>query len=384
MLKLKTKSITMASIAAAVAVFSTGCLDSGAKPGEASFVTKPSIDGGVTYPVVDGKMGPYYVNTQAQGLKINNGRLPTANEIAAWDKDVMPDGTGLPEGSGNAEDGEAIYDAQCVMCHGDFGSGGGGYPALAKGNAYELQKTLKNQRNLPDNDGPVRVFGSYWPVASTLWWYIRDGMPHTKSKTLSDDEVYSLVAYILNINEMEIDGEPVDYEYELDREKFLKIEMPNRDGFVPNIDGPEGPENVRKFYANPENFGAKKVNPAERCMTNCQTPTAVVTRIQNGGISDFLPPMAVEKDLPKPKDTDMGFNVKKSYQDNCMPCHGAAGMGAPVVGDKAAWGAVIAKGMDNVYKNGINGINGMPAKGGASVSDTEFKSLVDYMVNLSK
>ena len=184
MLKLNTKSITVASIAAAVAIFSAGCFDNGAKPGATSVVSKPSIDGGVYYLDANGKNGPYYVNNQHVGMKINNGRLPTDNELAAWDKDVMPDGTGLPEGSGTADDGEELYEAQCVMCHGDFGSGGGGYPALAKGNAYELQKTLKNQRNLPDADGPVRVFGSYWPVASTLWWYIKDGMPHTKSKIL--------------------------------------------------------------------------------------------------------------------------------------------------------------------------------------------------------
>lgn len=180
---------------------------------------------------------------------------------------------------------------------------------------------------------------------------------------------------------MKIDGVEVDDDYVLDREKFLKIKMPNRDGFVPKIDGPNGPENVRKFYANPANFGAQKVNPAERCMYDCQEKSVKIACIQHGGISDFLPPMAVAKDLPKPKDTDMGFNVKKSYQDNCMPCHGAEGMGAPVVGNKAEWTDYISEGMATVYKKGISG---MPPKGGASVSDTNFKSLVDYMVNQSK
>lgn len=374
----------MASVVTAAAIFSAGCFDSEAKPSGASSMAKQSIDGGVSYPIVNDKTGPYHVNTKAITMKINYGRLPTANELKAWDTDVMPDGTGLPEGSGTADEGGEIYDEKCVMCHGDFGSGGGGYPALSKGNAYELQKTLKNQRNIPDAEGPVRVFGSYWPVASTLWWYIKDGMPHTKSKTLTDHEVYSLVAYILSINEMEIDGVEVDDDYVLDREKFLKIKMPNRDGFVPKIDGPNGPENVRKFYANPANFGAQKVNPAERCMHDCQEKSVKIARIQHGGISDFLPPMAVAKDLPKPKDTDVGFNVKKSYQDNCMPCHGAEGMGAPVIGNKAEWADYISEGMATVYKKGISGINGMPPKGGASVSDTNFKSLVDYMINQSK
>ena len=385
MFKLDRKIIISASVALSVVLFSAGCLDGGASPKNTDAKSKASIDGGVFYPVVKDKTGPYLVNPQATGMKINNGRIPTANELAAWDKDVMPDGTGLPEGSGSVEEGEEIYEAQCIMCHGDFGSGGGGYPALSKGNAEELQKTLTNNRwKDPEADGPTRVFGSYWPQASTMWWYIRDGMPHTKSKTLSNDEVYALTAYMLNINEMSIDGVEVDDEYVLDREKFLKIKMPNRDGFIPSIDGPNALNNVRKFYANPSNFGAKKVKASERCMKDCQKVTATTRRIQNGGIKDFLPPMSVAKDLPKKEATDMGFNVMKSYQDNCMPCHGAEGMGAPVTGDKDAWKDVIDKGMSSVYKNALDGINGMPAKGGASVSDDELKLLVDYMIKKSK
>lgn len=65
-------------------------------------------------------------------------------------------------------------------------------------------------------------------------------------------------------------------------------------------------------------------------------------------------------------------------------CHADASMGAPAVGDAKAWAAVTAKGMDAVYHNGINGINGMPPKGGADLSDADFKSVVDYMISQSK
>jgi len=256
-------------------------------------------------------------------------------------------------------------------------------PALSKGNAYDLHKTLTNQRIKPDTDGPVRVFGTYWPQASTLWWYIKDAMPHPMTDSLSDDEVYALVAYILNINEFEIDGEEVDDEYVLNREKFLKIKMPNVDGFEPKIDGPNGPENVRKYFANPKNFGAIKLKDAsERCMSNCQEKTAKVVYIQGAGISDFHPPLSSVRDLPK--EENKGFSAEKVYTESCAMCHGADGMGAPVVGDKVAWAAVTSKGMSKVYSNGINGINGMPPKGGADLSDNDFKSIVDYMVNKSK
>ncbi|MBA1433026.1 MAG: c-type cytochrome [Epsilonproteobacteria bacterium] len=380
MFKLNKKLLISISAAAALSLGLTACMESAAPAGNTP--SKASIDGGVTYTVVNGKTGPYYVNEKAHSGVIKFGRTPTKEEYEEWNSDIMADGTGLPEGEGTAEEGSDIYDEKCVMCHGDFGSGDGGYPALAKGNAYELHESLTNQRIKPDTDGPVRVFGTYWPQASTLWWYIKDAMPHPLTDSLTDDEVYALVAFILNTNEIKIDGEEVDDEYVLNREKFLKIKMPNRDGFEPNIAGPNGPENVRKFFANPDNFGAQKVKPSERCMHNCQEPTVKVIYIQNGGIKDFHPPLSNVKDLPK--EENKGFDAVKSYETNCAMCHSADGMGAPVVGDKAAWAAVLTKGKNKVYSNGIHGINGMPPKGGADLSDNDFKSVVDYMINNSK
>ncbi|MBE0499405.1 MAG: c-type cytochrome [Campylobacterales bacterium] len=384
MFKLDRKLIVSASAVTIAALFTAGCVKSEATagPAEATYANgKVTIDGGLYYPVVDGKTGPYLVNTQKQS-GFTYGRTPTANEIAAWDKDVMPDGTGLPEGSGSVEEGEEIYEAQCVMCHGDFGSGGGGYPALAQGNAYEGQKTLTNQRTTPDKDGPIRVFGTYWPQASTMWWYIQSGMPHPKTKSLSNDETYALTAYMLNLNQMEIDGELVDDDYVLDREKFLKIKMPNEKGFEPNIDGPTALEDVRAYYSVPENFGAQKVKPSERCMTDCQKETAKVATIQNGGISDFLPPISVVRDLP----VEEGETVagKDDYESSCAVCHVDSSMGAPAVGDKAAWEKLKGKGVDAILANAINGFGGMPPRGGTDLSDAKMKDAVDYMINASK
>lgn len=387
MFKLDRKLIISASVATAVAVLSVGCMTGNTEPkGQTTVNGKPTIDGGVIYPVVNEKTGPYYVNPQAaiDAKKIYNGRAPTQKELEAWDVDLMPDGTGYPDGEGSVEEGEALYEAQCVSCHGDFGSGGGGYPALSKGNAYSLQKTLTNNRyRNADGDGPTRVFGSYWPVVSTLFWYIRDGMPHPMSKTLTADETYALTAYTLNLNEIEYEGEMIDYDFVLNREKMMKIELPNRHGFEPNIDGPTAPDDVRAYFANPNNFGGKKVNPAERCMKDCQDETAKVTRISGAGISEFFPPMATERDLPKTEES-AGFNAKKSYEEACMMCHADTSMGAPAVGNASSWAVALEKGIDKVYANGINGINAMPPKGGAGLSDAEFKSVVDYMIDNSK
>ncbi len=355
---------------------------------------KKDISGGLYYPIKDGKTGPYYVNPQVykdsdvakneDGLKknYNNGRIPTNNELKAWNKDIMADGTGLPSGYGYVDEGETLYEAQCLSCHGDFGSGGGGYPALSAGRAKDMQRTLKNNRWLnPSEEGPSRVFGSYWPVASTMFWYIRDAMPHTKSKTLNNDETYSLVAYMLYINGMKVNGEIVNETFKLDRDKFLKINMPNRNGFVPDIDGPDGIENVREFFAYPQNFaGIRLTKEEEPCMKNCQQ-TDNVARV-DGGITDFEPPMSVVRDLP-PKSEDpehkVSFDVKGAYDNNCAMCH-ESGV-APAAGDKAGWTKFMKKGLAEVIKNGLEGTNmGMPALGGSSLSNDEFKQVVEYML----
>ncbi|MBO8086541.1 MAG: c-type cytochrome [Marichromatium sp.] len=355
---------------------------------------KKDISGGVYYPIKDGKTGPYHVNPQVYkdsnvakgegGLKVgyNHGRAPTDNELEAWNKDIMPDGTGLPDGYGYADEGEALYEAKCLSCHGDFGSGGGGYPALAAGKAKEMKRTLRNNRWLnPTAEGPVRVFGSYWPVASTMFWYIRDAMPHQKSKTLTDDETYSLVAYMLHINDMKVHGEIVNEIFKLDKEKFLKIQMPNRNGFVPDIDGPDGIENVRKFFENPQNYGGIRLAKGEEpCMKNCQQTDNIV-RV-DGGITEFEPPMSVARDLP-PEENDparkVTFDPQAAYANDCAMCHDNGV--APKAGDTAGWATFLEKGYPELLKNAIEGTNnGMPAMGGSSLNKEEFEQVIEYML----
>ncbi len=342
------------------------------------FNGKLVIDGGVYYPIVDGKTGSYYVNELAHKTPYNKGKRATANEQKAWDIDVMPDGTGLPEGSGSVEFGDEVYEEKCLSCHGDFGAGSGLYPRLTVGNAYEMHKTLTNQRVDPDTDGPHRAFGSYWPYASTLWWYIKTGMPHQAPMSLTTEEVYALAAYILHVNEMEIEGEEVDEDYVLDREKFLKIKMPNVDGFEPNINGPKGQDNARAYFNDPVNYGN-----GIRCMKNCFDGEPRVQRIAFA-LTDFSPPLDSTKTLPVVKDEKPAHSGKANYEASCAVCHATDAMGAPAVGDKKAWEAVMKKGIDAVKKNAIHGINGMPPKGGADLTDEQVNEIVDYMIEASK
>ena len=338
------------------------------------------VDGGVTYPIVNGMTGAYHANEKAHSAHVKYGKTATANEQAAWDIDIMFDGHGLPEGSGSVEDGDEIYEEKCASCHGDFGAGDGLYPSFAKGNAYEGQKSLTNQRGDGQEDGPIRNFGSYWPYASTAWWYIKTGMPHQAPMSLHDDEVYALVAYLLSINEITIEGEELDDEYVLDREKFKKIVMPNIDGFEPKIEGPKGQDNARAYFNNTANYGN-----GTRCMKDCIDGEPEIQRI-NRAIEDFEPALSSVRDLPAPAaDAKPEHPGKKAYDKSCSLCHATDAMGAPAVGAKAAWTKVMEQGLDTVYSNAINGKNGMPPKGGAmSLSDDAVKQIVDYMLEESK
>ena len=117
------------------------------------------------------------------------GKPITEAEIAPWDISIMPDGTGLPPGSGTAAQGAKLYAEQCSACHGDNGKGTDHGSAVAGGPpraSLDGGKTIRN----------------YWPYATTLFDFIRRAMPYPLPNSLSSDEVYALTAYILALNQL--------------------------------------------------------------------------------------------------------------------------------------------------------------------------------------
>ncbi|UWQ73145.1 c-type cytochrome [Leisingera sp. M658] len=150
----------------------------------------------------------------AYAEKFGLGRPALPEEIAAWDLDVAPDGTGLPAGSGDVFTGEEVFAEKCAVCHGDFAEGVGNWPKLAGG-----QDTL-------DHDDPLKTVGSYWPYLSTTWDYVNRSMPFGDAQSLSADEVYAIVAYILYSNDL------VDDEFVLSDGTFTDVKLPNAGGFI--------------------------------------------------------------------------------------------------------------------------------------------------------
>jgi cytochrome c len=139
----------------------------------------------------------------------------TPEEVAVWDISIGPDGAGLPPGSGSPQQGEVVYAAKCLPCHGEKGAG-------------KPNDQLVGGRDTLTGDQPaVKTVGSFWPYATTLFDYVRRAMPFDAPKSLSNDEVYAVCAYILQLNGI------VDRSAVMNAQTLRRVQMPNHDGFVP-------------------------------------------------------------------------------------------------------------------------------------------------------
>ena len=143
----------------------------------------------------------------------NFGKPIDEAAIAAWDISIMPDGAGLPKGSGTPAQGAPIFAEKCAACHGDNGKGGQAAALVSDQKIAGInagQKTIKN----------------FWPYATTIFDFIRRAMPFTSPRSLSDDEVYALTAYILAENKL------IGADETMDAQTLPKVKMPNRDNFI--------------------------------------------------------------------------------------------------------------------------------------------------------
>jgi len=186
-------------------------------------------------------------SSHAENRKYNIGKIATKIEIAGWDIDVRPDGVGAPKGSGNAIDGEEIYVNRCASCHGDFGEGVDRWPALVGGDG-----------TLASHD-PEKTTGSYWPYASTIFDYVYRSMPFGEAQTLTHDETYKIVAYLLNMNEI------IDENFVLSEKNIGKIKMPNASGFSL----PDPRPDVTKY------------KDGQPCMKNCNVPLKIIGKARD-------------------------------------------------------------------------------------------------------
>jgi cytochrome c len=188
------------------------------------------------------------------------GREATPNEVAAWDIDVRPDFVGLPKGSGSVDDGMGIWDSQCASCHGTFGESNEVFTPIIGGTTLEDQETGR-VASLTDPNQPQRSTLMKVPTVSTLWDYIHRAMPWTNPRSLSVDDTYAVLAYMLNL------GEIVDADFVLSNENIAEVQarMPNRNGMTMD-------------HGMWQRDGTPDVN-GSTCMTNCVETVEVTSTL---------------------------------------------------------------------------------------------------------
>ncbi|MFK7863102.1 MAG: c-type cytochrome [Pseudohongiellaceae bacterium] len=134
-------------------------------------------------------------------------------ELSEFDLIVSPDGSGLPAGNGSVKDGQVVFETKCAACHGLSGEGVSGNTVLVGGDMHSAEN-------------PLKTVGSYWPYATTVFDFIRRAMPANAPKSLSNDEVYQVTAYVLYLNGI------ISESTALDKASLSQIKMPNKDGFI--------------------------------------------------------------------------------------------------------------------------------------------------------
>ena len=154
-----------------------------------------------------------FVSGAADAQTPRLGKPISEADLAAWDISAMPDGTGLPAGNGTPAQGAKIYTEKCIVCHGENGKGGpfaalvGGAPLTT---GIDTPKTIAN----------------FWGYSTIVYDYIRRAMPYQQPRTLTNDEVYALTAYILALNKIIGENDAMN------AQTLPRVQMPNRDGFI--------------------------------------------------------------------------------------------------------------------------------------------------------
>ena len=151
----------------------------------------------------------------------NLGVPITPADIAEWNIDIEPDGAGLPPGGGTSDKGAAIFAERCALCHGE---GGRGATTTTSGAPSAPPVVSDMKRN--GIDDTTLTIANYWPYATTLFDYIRRAMPWTQPRSLTDEQVYALTAYILAQNTL------IDPSAVMNAESLPSVQMPNRNGFI--------------------------------------------------------------------------------------------------------------------------------------------------------
>jgi cytochrome c len=323
------------------------------------------------------------------------GRVATSAEVTAWDIDVRPDFKGLPKGSGSVEKGQIIWEAQCASCHGTFGESNEIFTPIAGGTSKEDLKTGR-VASLKDMKQPQRTTLMKVPTVSTLWDYIYRAMPWNAPRSLTPDDTYALVAFILSL------GEIVPDDFVLSDKNIAEIKMPNRNGMTtkhgfwnakdkPDVNGSACMHNCVPFVQ----IGSTLPDFARNAHENIADQNRMYGPYR--GVDTTKPPIkqlpgASGLGLAHAADTHSSAAKGPSAlfkNENCSACHAPnAKLVGPSIADitkKYAGQSAAIDQLSTKVKVGGAGVWGsipMPAQ--AQLSDEDRKALVAWMLSGGK
>lgn len=319
------------------------------------------------------------------------GRPATPAEIKAWDIDVRPDFKGLPKGSGNVERGQELFEDKCASCHGSFGESNEVFTPLIGGTTKDDVKTGR-VKGLATGELPQRTTFTKVATISTLYDYIYRAMPWTAPKSLKPDDVYAILAYLLNLAEI------VPGDFTLSDGNIADVQklMPNRHGMTTDHGMWPGPAASKGGIGNGGKPDVKNV----ACMKNCKTEVRIGSILPDyawdahGNLAEQNREMGPvrgmktgkEADRPKAGVAAAAGPMDLANKNGCMACHGVnnkiVGPGynevaARYKGQADAEGRLAAK-----VRDGGQGVWGsVPMPPNPQLKDEEMKALVKWILS---
>ena len=333
------------------------------------------------------------VASAAAGKFPGIGRPATSDEVRAWDIDVRPDFKGLPKGSGSVDQGQEIWEAKCASCHGTFGESNEVFTPIVGGTTVDDIKTGR-VASLTDNKQPQRTTLMKVATLSSLFDYIQRAMPWNSPRSLTPEETYAVLAYILSLAEI------VDADFTMSNENIAAVQqrMPNRNGMT--VD--HGLWNTR---------GSPDVK-AQECMKNCADSITILSflpdyaRDANGNLTEqnrvFGPYRGVDTTAPHlaalpGKDYGAASAVVVSptsaqalaqdlfRKNNCNACHSPTGkLVGPALAEIARKYKGQPEAIDKLVKkvrqggSGVWGVIPMPTHD--HVPEDDVKTIVTWVV----
>ena len=320
------------------------------------------------------------------------GRPATPAEIKAWDIDVRPDFKGLPKGSGSVDKGQELFEEKCASCHGTFGESNEVFTPLVGGTTKDDMKTGR-VKGLSSGELPQRTTFTKVATISTVFDYIQRAMPWTAPKSLKPDDVYAILAYMLNLSEM------VPGDFVLSDKNIADVQkiLPNRNGMTTNHGMWTGASAAKGGIGN----GGKPDTQNKACMKNCKTEVRIgstlpdYARTAHGELYDQNRPFGAVRGTKTlgaeaaAAPAAMSPAMDLATKNGCTACHG---VNNKIVGP--GFNEVQARYKDQTdaedrlvakVKSGGQGVWGsIPMPPNGHLKDDDLKTLVKWILSGAK